>query len=122
MRFQRFPHHKARGITPRRLAASKRKLQKERDKFPLLKDWVAEQQPTPEERILTIDDATVDYFQNLRDDNAKSWRESRNIFYSLEPDLRKKIRKAWANSSYPGDGVYFKLFIKSYLKNRDVYE
>ena len=115
MKFTRFPKHKSKGITNRRLANSERRLKKERDKYPLLSDWIAESQPTAEERIKAIDAGTEEYFQRLRNFNAKSWRESRKIFYSLPPEVRRALRKAWNQSNYPKDGTYFQYFIKSYL-------
>lgn len=116
MRFTKFPKHKSKGITKRRLANSERRLKKERDKFPLLSDWIAESQPTAEERIKAIDSGTEEYFQRLRDSHAQSWRESRKIFYSLPSETRQAVRRAWKESNYPGDGTYFKYFMDSYLK------
>ena len=47
MRFTRLVFKKTRqAATPRKLKSAERRLKQEREKYPLLVDWIAEQQPT----------------------------------------------------------------------------
>jgi hypothetical protein len=66
-----------RGITPRRLIAAKTALRRERERFPLFADQVAEEQPTPDERIAHFDERLLNGDQGQRDLAAKHWRWAR---------------------------------------------
>jgi hypothetical protein len=51
MRFTSLVFKKTRqAATPRKLKSAERRLLKEREKYPLLVDWIAEQQPTAQEK------------------------------------------------------------------------
>jgi hypothetical protein len=108
MKFSHCPYKAvAKGITPRRLAAAKRTLQKQRDKYPLLTDWIAQQQPTPEERILKADQGIVWQQQYWRDCRAKDWRKWRTRLYQLPLLERQRLLKQWNESHYPKSSEYF---------------
>ena len=83
---------KARGITPRRLAAAKRALKRQRDKYPLFADQIAARQPTPEERIWEMDIKFVLQWDKLRQATCKKWLELRRIIRKeICPELKAEF-------------------------------
>lgn len=111
MRFNQQHRPLPREITTRRLAAAERFLQKERDKFPLLTDWIAAQQPTAIERIENHNLLRMNHQQKIRDSTANTWREARKELYSLPKDVRQQILEKWNNSRIPADAWYFADFL-----------
>lgn len=108
MKFEVYPIKvRVKGITKRRLSNSTRALQKEREKLPLLSDWVAEQQPTPEERINNFDKGLIEYQKKLRKYRAEKWREVRKILSCLSLEAKSTVLNYWNNSRIPKDPVYF---------------
>jgi hypothetical protein len=108
MKFEVYPIKiKVKGITKRRLSNSTRALQKEREKLPLLSDWVAEQQPTPEERINNFDEGLIKYQKKLRISRAKGWREVRKILSCLSEEAKIIVLNYWNNSRIPKSPEYF---------------
>jgi hypothetical protein len=114
MKFFRCPYKAvAKGIAPRRLAAAKRSLQKQRDKYPLLTDWIAQQQPTPEERILKADESIVWQQQYWRDCEARNWRKWRRRLDQLPQSERQLLIAEWNESLYPKSSEYFADFCRT---------
>jgi hypothetical protein len=114
MKFSRCPYKAiAKGITPRRLAAAKRTLKKQRDKYPLLTDWIASQQPSPEERILKADQNIVWQQQYWRDSDARCWRKWRERLYRLHVSERQRLLDEWNESHYPKTSEYFADFCRT---------
>lgn len=108
IRYQRYPiKPKRRDITPRRLAAAKRALQRQRDKCPLFADQIAERQPTPEERIDKIDEQNLMCWIRLRKSECKNWLQLRHIVRKeICPWLKQEFLERWNKSSCPGSAVY----------------
>lgn len=75
MRFRRRPKYPIRPITPRRVAISERKLKAERDRYPLLTDWITQQQPTAVERLENFQDCEAFRRQQWRNWDARTWKE-----------------------------------------------
>ena len=98
--FQRYPRKDlVRGVTPRRIAAAKRALQRERDKLPLFAELIAEEQPTPEARVQAYRKRTLDILADTRKRIAQDWLEIRNVLREM-PD-RDELLKHWNNSHVP---------------------
>lgn len=95
MKFKKVPRTEPRPITKRRLKCAEKALQKERDKFPLLVDWVAEQQPTPIERLKGFQQGEISWEQSNRKYIADRWRRSRKYLYQLPAEERKKLIQEW---------------------------
>ena len=112
MKFTRFPKYKPKGITPRRLNNATKALNKQREALPLLTDWVAQSQPTAEERIVNFDIATVNYWQRLRNNRAEDWRKVRAILRNHP--CKKAILSHWNNSNYPKEPCYLLGLINQY--------
>lgn len=114
MKFEKcaFPKLRQKSITPCRVANAKRYLKKEQDKFPLLADWIAESQPTPEERINDYDLSALKKFQYLRACTAKSWQKARRIIYLLDNKERKAILTKWNQSAIPKSSEYMLDFLR----------
>lgn len=111
MKFKKIPRRCPRPITPRRLKASQRALQKERDKFPLLSDWVAEQQPTPEQRLVKFQGWELEAEKKSRKYAALVWCRSIKILYSLPFEVRQELLKEWNESHLPKTHEYFAEFL-----------
>ena len=105
------PRAVARPLTDRRLAAAVRALARERDECPLFADDIAEEQPTPEERVRAIDAAQAAYWQRIRDFNARTWRAARRILNSLPAKERARLRAEWQSAPYPASASSFADFL-----------
>lgn len=116
IKFKRYPHHKPKGITSRKLKAQEKILKKEREKFPLLTDWIADQQPTAEEKILKQQQNAVNYFKKLRNHDAKTWIEARKKLRSLPKTEQLHLIEKWNNSGIPKSAEYFADFIRRHTK------
>lgn len=121
MRFARMarPEAGARGITPRRLAASKKWIAKELDKAGLFAEEVAAELPTPEDRITDHDASVVQGIAERRQWQADRWRAVRAKLFAYPDAERAKILAAWQYSNVPGDPAYFGEFLQSWEKNRE---
>ena len=106
-----------RGITPRRLAAAKRALQRERDRHALFADQVASEQPTAEERITKSDLGVIEYDQGHRDLAATHWRWGRMQLRNC-PEIAEEILAKWNRSSIPDTGTYFADFVRCAIRAR----
>lgn len=108
IRFKRYGRieEQTRGITPRRLAAAKRALQRERDKMPLFADMIAETQPTPEERITKLDAGLIEQMIENRQEVAEKWREIRRKLREMPVDEREHLLWYWNRSMMPADTTY----------------
>jgi hypothetical protein len=117
MKFYKYPsRYTPKGVTPRRLAAQKRMLQKKVNSMPLLEEWVRDQSPSPEEKILKNDLEAVNKIQYLRDRQAKSWREVRKILFSLSKENRQQLINEFESKSYPKSPEYWLDFLQKHHK------
>ena len=108
--------HSPRGITPRRLAAAKRALKRERDRLALFADEVAREQPSPEERIESFDDRGMRAERAMRDLAARHWRWGRRQLELVSDDVRQQILCAWNRSMAPPSAHYFADYVRTRLK------
>lgn len=123
MRFKRYPIRREdrRGITPRRITAARRSLDRQAEKLPLFASMIRETQPTPEERIKSMDDGFQWIVGEWRDLRAEHWRKGRKMFMSLPDLVRTDLREKWGRSQWPGDGTYFCEFVRCYQRHGFVY-
>jgi len=108
IKFKRYwrPDEVRRGVTPRRLAAARRVLQKEQEKLPLFAEAIAEQQPTPEARVLFFDDRAVSTTQSARKRRAQGWKRARTLLRSMCDKERASLLWHWNRSAFPKDPSY----------------
>lgn len=108
IRFERGLHKtRRRGITPRRLAAAKRALKKQRAKYPLFRAQIKAKQPSPEQRIWDMDSKFVKEWDALRLATCKQWLELRRIIRKeVCPDLKEEFLSSWYNQRHPADPYY----------------
>lgn len=106
------------GITPRRLAASRRALHRERERLALFADQVAAEQETPEERIARFDLEFLEYDQGHRDLAAKYWRWARRKLSELADDVQAELIDRWNRSWVPKRAEYFAGFVRTELRRR----
>lgn len=83
------------GVTPRRLSAAKRALQKQRDKAPLFAAEIASGQPSPEERIYRFDAANHLRMREDRKRDATMWRKGRAILRAMTMQEREVFLAYW---------------------------
>jgi hypothetical protein len=102
----------ARPLTPRRLRAAERALQRERGDRPLLARQIAEEQPTPEERIRAIDAQQEAWWQTIRDHAAQTWRKARRLLFSLPEEERQSLLAQWQSGPLPGRSEYLADFVR----------
>lgn len=116
MRFKTLPYKKSRKeATASKLRSAERRLKKEREKYPLLVDWIIEQQPTAEEKVDRQLDNWHKWCQEARNRQAQVWRKSRAILYGLTSRDRAKFLEYWNNSNFPGDPEYFIYAINKFI-------
>lgn len=111
MRHETMPRAVARPLTERRLAAARRALRREREHCPLFADDIADEQPTPEERVQLIDAQQLAHWQRIRDYNARTWRAARRILFSLPAEKRDQLLAQWQSAPYPASASSFADFL-----------
>ncbi|BDA76069.1 hypothetical protein CAL7716_102350 (plasmid) [Calothrix sp. PCC 7716] len=77
----------------------------------MLSDWIAEQQPTPEGRLVKFQDSEIIAEKRNREYAASMWRHSRKILYSLSFQERQKLVAEWNKSHLPKTYEYFADFL-----------
>ena len=108
-----------RGATPRRVAAAKRALKKEREQHALFVDQF--EQESPHERIEHFDERLLRQEQGCRDLAAKHWRWGRHQILSLEASVRDELMALWNKKTekwLPAHAHYFADFIRTQLRDR----
>ena len=117
MRFTRYP--RVQPPTPpsaRRVAAAKRAVQAEKDRFPLFPQLVTHH--TPEARLAAIDKHRVEWWQEQRDFRADRWRKARASLCALPSGPRNGIIRYWQKGSLPGDPTYLLGLIHDHLARK----
>src|SRR5215469_14058071 len=104
MRFTRYPKAEPYEITPRKLAAARRAVQRQKDRFPLFPELITHQ--TAEERLDAIAYGRAEWWQNMRDHQAKQWRRARKSLRDLPRGPRAAITRYWQICGHLGDPVY----------------
>jgi hypothetical protein len=104
MRFTRYPKGEASQITSRKLAAARRAVQREKDRYPLFPELVKHQ--TAENRLTSIAVERERCWQEMRDRHAKLWRRARQALRGLPPGPRAAITRYWQICGFPGDPIY----------------
>jgi hypothetical protein len=119
MRFTSLVFKKTRqAATPRKLKSAERRLLKEREKYPLLVDWIAEQQPTAQEKVNAHLDGWQRWCQSTRNSTARQWREGRQLLRSLPAEDRDRFLDYWNNSGIPGDSCYFADALRRFMSGK----
>jgi hypothetical protein len=112
------PHIKAtntREVSPRRLAAARRALQRQADAVALF----PELQPTetPQARCERHDRETVAMVQRWRDAEAANWKRARRMFRALPSETRAQVEvRFWGNRFMPKTAVYLLETIRAVTK------
>jgi hypothetical protein len=89
MRFTRYPKGEPYQITPRKLAAARRAVQKDKDRYPLFPELVKHQ--TAEERLASIADERERWWHEMRDRQAKLSKTRLWKSLRLSPPCAKRI-------------------------------
>jgi len=101
MRFTRFPRvEQPSPPSARRVAAAKRAVQAEKDRYPLFPELV--RYATTESRLDAMQEHRIAWWQQHRNHVAASWREARASLRSLPPGPRTGILRYWQTCSLPG--------------------
>ena len=105
MRFNRFPRvEQPSPPSARRVAAAKRAVQAEKDRYPLFPELV--RYSTTQSRLDAMQEHRITWWQQHRNHVAASWREARASLRSLPPGPRTGILRYWQTCSLPGHPVY----------------
>ncbi len=113
MRFKRFPHWISRSATPRRIAHSRRAIEREAQKTPLFAEQIRAI-TTPAERLTSIDAQNARWWRRLRDLTARQWRTARRAVQQLPPAIRQELLACWNAAPYPASSEYFADFVRHY--------
>lgn len=105
MRFDRSTKILPVGITPRRLSAARRAVQRDKYSWALFPEFVKHQ--TPEERIQEIDKGLILAEIERRQEQANKWRENRRRLARMPEPLRSGVLRYWnAHGWMPGAPGY----------------
>jgi hypothetical protein len=119
MRFTRYPKGEAYQITPRKLAAARRAVQREKDRYPLFPELVRHQ--SAEDRLASIAAQRKTWWQDMRGRQAKPWRKARQALRDLPPGPRAAIKRYWEICGCPGDPVYLLTIIREHWTRKVCY-
>ena len=104
-------------LSKRRLAGAKRAVQKQKEKWGLFFDELAEFK-TPEERIRqNIEKYTIRYIE-WRKEEAREWREARAMYFSLPNDLKQMVFSLYQSGKLGGYKSYrLKSLVRTAIQN-----
>lgn len=112
MRFARSHVRFKASVTSRRLAAARRRLERQAMALPLFADQIRASQPTPEESVAAADRQTKRQFDAHRKYEAESWLKGRRLLRKLPAERRAEIIAAWNVSGVPARPEYFLDFLR----------
>jgi hypothetical protein len=119
MRFTRYPKDEPYQITSRKLAAARRAVQKEKDRYPLFPELLKHQ--TAEERLASIADERARWWHEMRNRHAELWRRARKALRDLPSGPRAAITRYWQICGCPGDPVYLLTIIHEHKARKVCY-
>ena len=119
MRFSRYPGGEVYQITPRKLAAARRAVQREKDRYPLFPELLKHRNAA--ERLASIAVKRETWRQEMRDRQAKLWRKVRQALRGLPPGPRAAIKRYWKICGCPGDPVYLLTLIHEHRARKVCY-
>ena len=105
------PARGGREWTPRRIAAAKRAVIRQKDATPLFPELARHQ--TVEDRIAAVDANYVDFCQRFRAFEAESWRRARRELRELPRVARMGVLFYWGICRCPGTPVYLLELLRS---------
>ena len=93
-------------VTPRKISAARRALDRLANRDPLFADEVRAGQPTPEERVQYYIEANKRRIAADRKRQADQWLRLRKIRREVPAAVRKAWDEKWSKGSYPGCPYY----------------
>jgi hypothetical protein len=115
MRFTKYPRWEPYEATPRKLAAARRAVQREKDRYPLFPELLKHR--TAEEKLASIAAERESWWQQMRDHHAKLSRKARRALRELPAGPGAAIKRYWQNGRV-GPGEINKVTCQSYFARR----
>jgi hypothetical protein len=119
MRFKKYPRWEPYEVTPRKLAAARRAVQKQKDRHPLFPELLKHQ--TAKERLAAIAIERDQWWRRMRDHRAKQWRRARQALRELPPGPRAALKRYWQICGFPGDPDYLLSMIHEHKARKVCY-
>ena len=119
LRFARYPKTEPYEITPRKLAAARRAVQAQKDRYPLFPELLKHQ--TAEDRLAAVAIDREQWWQQVRDRRAQLWRRARQALRDLPPGPRAAIKRYWQICGFPGDPDYLLSMIHNHKARKVCY-
>lgn len=119
MKFKRFPRGGQREATPRRIATSKRAIERDRDKCGLFPEMMEHTDPL--KRIQALEDNFAHTWTQLRDAIAEGWRKARRDYNALPPAVRAACKRWWNESQMPADAAYLADAVWQWKKGKGLF-
>lgn len=91
-------------VTPRKLAAAKRAIEKDRERCGLFPEMMEFHRV--EDRIDAIANGRRQWVDEMRKNQVDSWRRARRLLRDLPATTQAGVRRYWAQSNMPGHPVY----------------
>lgn len=118
LRFKRYIRHQVREITPRRMAAAQRSIDKDKEQYALFPDLIRFN--TPLERIKSMNKIAHDALQTRRNHRAANWIKARKIIRSLPTLQRDGALKYWNHGTQcPADPSTLLDFLRRVQSGRE---
>lgn len=118
LRFKRYIKHQTSEMSPRRIAAAQRAINKDKEQYALFPELVRFN--TPAKRLQARDQFAADAVQARRDHRASNWIEARNILRSMSPLTRQGALRWWnQGTGCPGDPEYLLDFLRRVQSGRE---
>lgn len=117
--FERALRAEGRGITPQRLAAARRAIEKDRENNALTPELVKPYNSDPETRIERSDNRYLFVARALRKHDADCWRKGRRMLHELSPEMREICLHLWNREAYPLTGTYFCVHVRRCLERSE---
>ncbi|WP_020201350.1 hypothetical protein [Cupriavidus sp. WS] len=111
MRFLRTERYEPLTFSARKQAAFARKQQRERNRYPLFTEHIAEEQHSPEEEFERRRRQSEMYEQRLRDFTAGVWRRARALYFAQPEAIRAAIQSKWQSWTGPASAVNFSYWV-----------
>lgn len=115
VRFQRFGPFED---TRRKRLALARKQRLEREKFPLLAEVIADQQPGADAVMAQRAEDWARWQQEHRDGRAAAWRKARHRLAAHGENVRAVLRRLWSEAPYPASPDYLLSMLHSFNVGR----
>lgn len=120
MRFTRYPRGTHKAVTPQRLAAARRAVERDREQCGLFPEMMVHK--SAEERAQAVVTEAAIWWAEMRQRVAKDWRRARRELRDLSLIKRQGVASYWSTCVFPGVPVYLLELIRETRNGRPIWK